>query len=171
MTIRYSITLILFTFIFCLSCGGDSADPEPDKTPVPPGTTSSVDSTSGDDRDENSADSTEKAAAAEIITLEARWSEGDHSGELKQDLVIYHEIYVHSIVQARGVDPAVLNRVLYSQYVRILELDSGNVEAEAGLNGVRAWYETHGMTMPSVCNPIDFLPGHAPEEAPDEADE
>jgi len=168
MILRISLTAILFIFIFSMSCGGPAdsdADTENGQTPTPayerPRDTGEAEDVIPDHK---------IATVSEIMRLEGEFNEtGDP--ELISDLVTAHEMYVHLIANERGIAPLDLNKVMFSHYSRILELDGSNVEAEAGLNGVRAWYETHAMTLPSEVNPIDCLPGHMPEVEEQEVEE
>ena len=166
---RYILTLVLFTFILGAGFGCDPLFGPSD----------------GDDNDNRNTrvyksehkNLTEPEVAAyklavvkEIIKLENEWKQSPGRAELKEDLVTVHEIYARSIVRERGVDLEILNRVLYSHYQRILQLDPGNAEAVAGLNGTRAWYYNTGVTIPDVINPLDFLPRHIPEESEQESE-
>ncbi|HEX9745934.1 MAG TPA: hypothetical protein VGB30_10960, partial [bacterium] len=62
----------------------------------------------------------------------------------------------------RMVPPNLLNETLYNHYMRVLELDPENAEAEAGVSASMVFFESRGMTPPEKVDPLAFLP--APQE-------
>ena len=168
---RYILTLVLFTFILGAAFGCDPLF-GPSKGDGSANGNTRVYKSNSDSGilTEPEVPAYKLAVVKEIIKLENEWKRSPGGTDLRQDLVTVHEIYARSIIRERGVDLAILNRILYSHYQRILQLEPANAEAAAGLNGIRAWYYNTGMTMPAVVNPLDFLPGHAPKETEQETE-
>jgi len=166
---RYILTLVLFTFILGAAFGCDPLF-GPSKGDGSANRNTRVYKSDRKILTEPAVPAYKLAVVKEIIKLENEWKQSPGRTDLKEDLVTVHEIYARSIVRERGVDLAILNRVLYSHYQRILQLDPSNAEAVAGLNGTRAWYYNTGVTLPTVVDPLDFLPGHAPKETEQETE-
>jgi len=95
---------------------------------------------------------------AAIAILEDMSANEENIENLTGMLIEAHLGYAQAIALSRRVDPRPLNEVLYSHYMRILELDPENEEAQAGINAASVWFEGHGMELPSEIDPLAFLP-------------
>jgi precorrin-2 methylase len=107
---------------------------------------------------------------AAIAILEDLAAQEPLREDLVPMLVDAHTRYAQMIAMNRHASPEALNHVLYSHYMRILELEPENLEAQAGLQSVKMWFESHGMTLPEQVDPILFLPKTGDESAEDETD-
>lgn len=106
-----------------------------------------------------------------LAILENMSAAGPMTDDLSALLIDAHLRYVNQIAMNRQVELSVLNDVLFSHYMRVLELDPENEEAIAGMNSVRFWYEGHGVTPPEAIDPLAFLPTEETEEVDAEPEE
>jgi len=178
--------MLMVSLLLIVSCTGAKTESEPatDETPAAaqpangaagPGTvgeTGEIISTtalSGEEQSRRAQELLRRGDVEGALTiLEQMAATEPMSDDLGRMLLEAHTRYVHTIAMSRGVTPEELNRVLYSHYVRILELDPENAEAQAGLNSVRVWFEGHGMTLPETVDPLAFLPVEDEAETSDE---
>jgi hypothetical protein len=79
-----------------------------------------------------------------------------------------HMQYAKKVTEMKDVAEDLKNEVLYYHYMRVLELNPANEEAQAQVEIIKQWYAAQGLTLPETIDPLKFIPmieqGTAPSD-------
>jgi hypothetical protein len=173
-----SLAITAIIILFALSCGGENTDNSENSgtTDNSGGNASMNNGPSGGVSGPSASGPSQSEMQVELANEQMRQGNFDEAiailetmaettpdfPGLNEKLIEAHLGYTNKIAGERMVPPNLLNETLYNHYMRVLELDPENAEAEAGVSASMVFFESRGMTPPEKVDPLAFLP--APQE-------
>ncbi|HDS30711.1 MAG TPA: hypothetical protein ENN67_06680 [Firmicutes bacterium] len=97
-----------------------------------------------------------------IFILENMSAQSPLSESMNLVLVEAHLAFAKEVAEKQDVDDAVLHEILFTHYMRVLQLDPANEVAMSRLDEIRQWYIDNGLRPPETINPLKFI--HAPQD-------